>query len=61
MITRDTSAPYARRRLDAHLAAVDRLHDAIRSGARPDRSDLPHDRSFPTLHCRDLSRTLLLS
>jgi len=61
MITRGMSAPYARRRLDAHLAAVDRLHDAIRRGARPDRSDLPHDRSFPTLEYGGLSRTLLLS
>lgn len=61
MVTRDTSAPYGRRRLDVHLAAARRLVDAVRTGAPPERADLGDERSFPMLDLSDRWRTMLLS
>ena len=61
MITRGTSAPYGRRRLEAHLAAARRLVDAIDAGAVPDRPDMARERSFPAPDPGVLARTMLLS
>jgi 1,4-alpha-glucan branching enzyme len=61
MVTRGTSAPYGRRRLETHLGAAERLCDALRRGTAPEPADVGDERPFPALDLRPLEHGRPLS